>query len=143
MPYCEESLVAKLGPIGEILSVQPCHKEETTSAHESANIAIEEGTSNSGTEDCSSGTSASKSPTEVTNVKFNSVPDVKTEPHIDHDKMQSGEKTIDAIEPSEPLRTTHSQPKVRGSTRSTKGIPPTRYGSVTSHKMNVNNKFGK
>ena len=32
MPYCEESLVAKLDPMGEsqFLSAQPCHKEERT-----------------------------------------------------------------------------------------------------------------
>ena len=32
MPYCEESLVAKLDPMGtnQFLSVQPCHKEDTT-----------------------------------------------------------------------------------------------------------------
>ena len=30
MPYCEESLVAKLGPMGksQFLSAQPCHKED-------------------------------------------------------------------------------------------------------------------
>ena len=38
MPYCEESLVAKLDPVGEsqFLSAQPCHKEDTTFSHESA-----------------------------------------------------------------------------------------------------------
>ena len=41
-------------------------KEETTLSHEGASIAIEEGTSDSCTKDCSSGTSASKIPTEVT-----------------------------------------------------------------------------
>ena len=32
MPYCEESLIAKLDPVGEsqFLSAQPCHKENTT-----------------------------------------------------------------------------------------------------------------
>ena len=36
MPYCEESLVAKLDPMGEsqFLSAQPCHKEDTTLTHE-------------------------------------------------------------------------------------------------------------
>ena len=42
-----------------------------------------------------------------------------------------------------PARAIESPPKVRRSTRSTKGIPPTRYGSVISHKVNVNNKIGK
>ena len=62
MPYCEESLVAKLDPLGEsqFLSAQPCHKEDTTFPHESANLVTEEGTSDDSTEDCSSGTSASK-----------------------------------------------------------------------------------
>ena len=135
MPYCEENLVAKLDPMGEsqFLSAQPCHKEETTSSHESANIAIEEGISDICTEDCSSGTSASKIPTDATNVKFDSVSDIKAEPHIDHDKLQSREKTIEPNEPSEPVEIIHSPPKVRRSTRSTKGIPHTRYGSVTSH----------
>ena len=141
MPYCEESLVAKLDPMGgsQFLSAQPCHKEETTSAHESVNMTTEERTSDSCTEDCSSGISASKIPTDVTNVKLDSVSDIKTELHIDYDKMQSSEKTIDSKEPSEPV----SLPKVRRSTRSTKGIPPTRYGSVTSHRVNVNTKLGK
>ena len=112
MPYCEESLVAKLDPMGEsqFLSAQPCHKEETTSAHESVNMTTEEGTPDSYTEDCSSGKSASKIPTDVTSVKLDSVSDIKTEPHIDHDKMQSSEKTIDSIEPSETVETTHSSP---------------------------------
>ena len=89
MPYCEESLVAKLDPMGEsyFLSTQPCHKEETTLSHESASIATEEGTSDSCTKDCSFGTSASKIPTEVTNVKFDYVSDSNTESHIDHGKM--------------------------------------------------------
>ena len=49
MHYCEESLVAKLDPMGEsqFLSAQSCHKGETTSAHESANMTTEEGTSDS------------------------------------------------------------------------------------------------
>ena len=57
MPYCEESLVAKLDPMGEsqFLSAQPCHKEETTLSHEGASIASEEGTSDRCTKDCSSG----------------------------------------------------------------------------------------
>ena len=58
MPYCEESLVAQLDPMGEshFLSIQPCHKEETTLSHEGASMA----TSDSCTNDCSSGISASK-----------------------------------------------------------------------------------
>ena len=46
MPYCEESLVAKLDPLGEsqFFSAQPCHKENTTFPHESANLITEEGT---------------------------------------------------------------------------------------------------
>ena len=46
----------------------------------------------------------------------------------------------ESIEPSEP---NPSPVKLRRSTRSTKGIPPTRYGSVTSHKVGVPYKFGK
>ena len=88
MLCCEESLVAKLDPIGEskFLSVQPCHKEETTLTHEGASIASEEGTSDSCTNDCSSGTSARKNLTEVTSFKFDSVSDFSTESHIDHDE---------------------------------------------------------
>ena len=146
MPYCEESLVAKLDPMGEsqFLSAQPCHKEETTLSHEGASIVTEEGTSSdSCTKDCSSGTSASNISTEVTNVKFDSVSDSNTESHINHDKMQSSEKSIEHVVPSEPVETNHSPLKVRRSTRSTKGIPPTRYGSVTFHNVNVSSKFGK
>ena len=140
MPYFEESLVAKLDPMGEsqFLSAQPCHKEEQTFSHEGASIVTEEGTSDSCTKDCSSGISASKFPTEVTNVKFDSVSDSNTESHSDHDKLQSCKNSIEHIVPSEPVEISHSPPKVRRSTRSTKGIPPTRYGSVTSHKVNVN-----
>ena len=60
MPYCKESLVAKLDPTGEsqFLSVQPCHKEDTTFPHESADLISEEGTPDDSTKDCSLGTSA-------------------------------------------------------------------------------------
>ena len=36
MPYCEESIFAKLDPLGEslFLSAQPCHKEDTSLSHE-------------------------------------------------------------------------------------------------------------
>ena len=121
----------------QFLSAQPCHKEETTLSHEDANIVTEEGTSDNCTKDCSSGTSASKVPTEVTNVKFDSVSDSNTKSHIDHDKVQSNEKSIKHVVPSESIETSHSSPKVRRSTRVTKGIPPTRYGSVISNKVNV------
>ena len=75
MPYCEESLVAKLDPEGasQFLSAQPCHKEDTTLSHESAYFISEVGISDDSTKDCSSGTSVSKIPTEDTHVKFNSV----------------------------------------------------------------------
>ena len=133
MPYCEESLVAKLDPLGEsqFLSAQPCHKEETTLPHEGANEVTEMRISDDSTKDCSSGTSASKIPTEVTHVKFDSVFDINTKSQVDHDNLQSSE--ILDIEPSEP---SPSPVKLRRSTRSTNGIPPTRYGSVTSHMVN-------
>ena len=75
MTYCEESLVAKLDPLGksQYLSAQHCHKEDTTLPHECADLVTEEGTPDDSTKDCSSGTSASKFPTEVTNAKFDSV----------------------------------------------------------------------
>ena len=120
------------------MSAQPCHKEETTLTHEGTNIASEEGTSDSCTKDCSSGTSASKNPTDVTNVKFQSVSDFNTESHIDHDEKQSSDKSIEINVPDEP---SYTPPKVRRSTRSTKGIPPTRYGPVISHKVNGPSKF--
>ena len=166
MPYCEESLVAKLDPLGEgqFLSAQHYHKENTTFPHKNVNSITEEGTADDSTKDCSSGTSASKIPTEVTHVKFDSVSDINTESQVDHGNLQSsgisniekssplseGEGTFDydtvpsakaeSIEPSEP---SPSPVKLRRSTRSTKGIPPTRYGSVTSHKAGVPSKFGK
>ena len=45
MPYCEESLVAKLDPEGasQFLSAQPCHKEDTTLSHEGADFVSEVG----------------------------------------------------------------------------------------------------
>ena len=47
MPYCEESLVAKLDPEGasQFLSAQPCQKEDTTLSHESADFISDMGTS--------------------------------------------------------------------------------------------------
>ena len=62
MPNCEEGLVAKLDPMSEsqVLSAQPCHKADTTLTHEGASIDSEEGTLDSCTKDCSSGTSVMK-----------------------------------------------------------------------------------
>ena len=166
MPYCEESLVAKLDPLGEsqFLSAQPCHKEDITFPHESADSITEDLTSDDSTKDCSSGTSVSKIPTEVTHVKFDSVSDINTESQVDHGNLQSGEVSnieessplsdregafdyytvpsvkAESIEPSKP---SPSPVKFRRSTRSTKGIAPTRYGSVTSHKVGVPSKFRK
>ena len=51
--------------------------------------------------------------------------------------------SIEHIVPNGPVEISHSPLKVRRSTRSTKGISPTRYGSVTSHKVNVTAKLGK
>ena len=100
------------------------------------------GTSRDSTKDCSSGTSASKIPTEVTSVKIDSVSDKKSESSVDPDNMQSSEcpnfemslplpqreGTLEsdtvpsdkakAIKPSEPDT---SSIQVRRSTRSTKG----------------------
>ena len=75
MPYCEESLVAKLDPEGasEFLSAQPCHKEDTTLSHENADFISDLGISVDSTKECSSGISASKIPTEGTHDKFDSV----------------------------------------------------------------------
>ena len=66
---------------------------------------------------------------------FDSVSDLNTESHIDHDEKQSCENSIENVVPGEPR---YTPPKVRRSTRSTKGIPPTRYRSITSHKVSVN-----
>ena len=45
MLYCEESLVAKIDPMGtnQFLSAQPCQKEDNASAHESVNLTMEKG----------------------------------------------------------------------------------------------------
>ena len=114
--------------------------------------------------DCSSGTSASKIPTEVTSVKFDSVSDKMSEFPVDLDNMQISEclnyemslslpqreGTLEcdtvpsvkakAIKPSEPDT---SPIQVRRSTRSTKGKPPLRYGSIVSHSVKAHSKFGK
>ena len=166
MPYCEESLVAKLDPEGasQFLSAQPCQKEDTTLSHESADFISDLGTSGDSTKDCSSGTSASKIPTEVTSVKLDSVSDKMSESPVDPDNMQISEcpnfemslplpqrkGTLEsdtvpsvkakAIKPSEPDT---SPIQVRRSTRSTKGKPPLRYGSIVSHSVKVQTKFGK
>ena len=166
MPYCEESLVAKLDPEGasQFLSAQPCQKEDTTLSHESADFISDMGTSRDSTKDCSSGTSASKIPTEVTSVKIDSVSDKMSESPVDPDNLQNSEclnfemslplpqreGTLEsdtvpsdkakAIKPSEPDT---SSIKVRRSTRSTKGKPPLRYGSIVSHSAKAHSKFGK
>ena len=91
--------------------------------------------------------SASKIPTEVTLVKFDSVSDIYTESQVDHGNMQFSEFSnieepsplsdregtlscdtvpsakAEAIEPSE---LSPSPVQVRMSTRSTSGMPPTR-----------------
>ena len=81
MPYCEESLVAKLDPMGtnQFLSAQPCHKEDTTSAHESVNLTMEKGNSISDTEVSASDAFDSKTPANDINAKFDSVSDSKVD----------------------------------------------------------------
>ena len=149
MSYCEGSLVAKLDPMGtnQFLSVQPCHKEDTTPAHESVDLTMEKGNSISNTEVSASDAFDSKIPANDINVKIDSVPDFKVdEPHVDHDEMQSTEKSIVTEVPDEPSESSEpieSPPKVRRSTRSTKGIPPTRYGSVTSHRVIASKRLGR
>ena len=104
MPYCEESLVAKLNPEGtsQFLSAQPYHKEDTTTlSHEGADFVSEMGISDDSTKDCSSGTSASKIPTEDTHVKFDSVSEINTETPVDHGNMQISE--CPEIQESSPL----------------------------------------
>ena len=147
MPYCEESLVAKLDPMGtnQFLSAQPCHKEDTASAHESVNLTMEKGNSIIDTEVSASDAFDSKIPANDINAKFDSVSDSKVdESHIDHNKVQSIEKSIVnevPVEPSESSKPIESPPKVRRSARSNKGIPPTRYRSITSHKVSATKKF--
>ena len=105
---------------------------------------MEKGNSISDTEVSASDAFDSKTSANEINAKFDSVSDSKVdESHIDHGKVQSIEKSIETEVPSEPSESIESPPKVRRSTRKTKGIPPTRYGSVTSHKVNVNRKIGK
>ena len=59
------------------------------------------GISEDSTKQCSSGTSASKIPTEDTHVKFDSVSDINTESQVDHDNKQFSEYSH--IEKSSPL----------------------------------------
>ena len=148
----------------QFLSAQPCHKENTTFPDESADLISEEGTSVDSTKDCSSGTSASKIPTEVTHVKLDSVSDINTESQVDHGNMQfsefsyiekpshlsdrEGTFSYDTVpsakaEDIEPSALSPSPVRVRRSTRSTRGMPPTRYGSVVSHQVNVHNEPGR
>ena len=166
MPYCEESLVAKLDPEGasQFLSAQPYHKEDTTLSHEGADFVSEVGISVDSTKDCSSGTSASNIPTEDTHVKFDSVSDIKTETPVDHDNMQISEcpevkessslsqregtlecDTVPSVkaEANKLDEPSTSPIQVRRSTRSTKGKPPNRYGSIVSHRVGTHSKLGK
>ena len=165
MPYCEESLVTKLDPVDEsqFLSTQPCHREDTTFSHESADFTSDLGISIDSTKDCSSGTSDSKIPTEVTHVKFDSVSGINTETTVYHDNVQfnsnikdpsplleregtsNQDDTVPSVkaEVSELGEPNPSPIQVRRSTRTTKGIPPLRYGSVTSHRVSANTKIGK
>ena len=109
-------------------------------SHEGACLVTEERTSVDCTKGCSSGTSASKIPTEVTNAKFDSVSGINTVSLVDHDNLQSSDISSNDIEPSVP---SPSPVRLKRSTRSTKGIPPTRYGSVTSQQMSVHDVPGK
>ena len=54
--------------------------------------------------------------------------------------MKNSDNSIEINVLNEP---SYKPPKVRRSTSSTKGIPPTRYRSVTYHKVNVTSKFGR
>ena len=166
MPYCEESPVAKLDPEGasQFLSAQPYHKEDTTLFHEGADFVSEVGISDDSTKDCSSGTSASKIPTEDTHDKLDSVSDINTETPADHGNMQISE--CPEIQESSPLPQREgtlecdtvpsvkaeaneldepgtSPIQVRRSTRSTRGKPPNRFGSIVSHRGSVHSKLGK
>ena len=148
MPYCEERLLAKMDPMGtkQFFPAQPCHKEDTASAHESVNLTMEKGNSISDTKVSASDAFDSKIPANDINAKFDSVSDSKVdESHIDHDKVQSIEKSIVnevPVEPSESSKPIESPPKVRRSTRSNKGIPPTGYGSITPHRVSTTKKLG-
>ena len=114
--------------------------------------------------DSSSGTSASNIPTEVTHVRFDSVSDNNPESQVDHGNMQISEcldsemslplsqreGTLDCYtvpsakaEANKPSEPSTSPIQVRRSTRSIKGKPPLRYGSIVSHGMNAHSKFGK
>ena len=166
MPYCEESLVAKLDPEGasQFLSAQPYHKEDTTLSDEGADFVSEVGISDDSTKDCSSGTSASKIPTEDTHDKFDSVSVTNTEIPVDHGNMQISEcpeiqessplpqregtlecDTVPFVkaEANEPDEPGTSPVQVRRSTRSTRGKPPNRYGSIVSHRVSAHSKLGK
>ena len=74
---------------------------------------------------------------EIANIEESS-PLSEREGIFNYDTVPSAK--AESIEPSEP---SPSPVQLRRSTRSTKGIPPTRYGSVTSHKVGVSSKFGK
>ena len=139
------------------MSAQPCHTEDTTLSHESADFISDLGISEDSTKDCSSGTSASKIPTEVTHAKIDSVSDINTESPVDHDNMQISEcsniessslsqrkgtldcDTVPSVkaEANESSEPSPSPVQVRRSTRSTRDMSPTRYGSVVSHQVNV------
>ena len=118
MPYLEDSLEACVDPmnINQFLSAQPCQKENTV-------------------------TSAAKflemSP--MSSLILFLI--LRLMNLIDHDEVQSCKKSIEILEPSEPIET--STPKMKRSPRSNKDIPPTRYGSVCSHNVNISTKVGE
>ena len=149
MAYREESLVAKIDHMGtnQFLSAQPCHKEDTASAHEGVNLTMEKGKSISDTEVSASDAFDSKIPANDIIVKIDSVSDFKVdESHMDHDKVQSIEQSIInkvPVEPSESSKAIRSPPRVRRSTISTKSIPTTRYWSITSHRVNASKRLGR
>ena len=146
------------------MSAQPYHKEDKTLSHEGADFVSEVGISDDRTKDCSSGTSASRIPTEDTHVKFDSVSDINTETPVDHGNMQISEcpeiqessplpqrggtleyDTVPSVkaEANEPDEPDTSPIQVRRSTRSTRGKPPNRYGSIVSHRVSAHSKLGK
>ena len=75
MPYCEESLVAKLDPEGasQFLSAQPYHKEDTTLSHEGADFVSEVGIS----DDSTNTNTNTETPVDHGNMQISECPEIQ------------------------------------------------------------------
>ena len=164
MPYCEESIVAKLDPEGAshfcqhnlvLRKTQLClmRVQSLSLIWEFQKIALKI---------VLLILLLAKFLQKIPMSRFDSVSDINTESAVDHDNnsecpniemssplsQREGTLDCDTVSSAKAEVCEFSEPspppiQVRRSTRSTKGKPPIRYGSVVSHREGFQSKFGK